>query len=151
MARHKKSFDSGTLNCPKCPHFYTKRKEDLNYHIAKHHAPQEKKIRTVCTICLEDFPSFYSLQQHKRRKQGTSTKVGTKSIKCLKEVLESEALNKKNEQLQQELTACQDVFDNTEMEKGRHRVFNFNFSKFDPSEINGKLKEGFEKLNCTAK
>ena len=43
MARHKKSCDSGTLKCPKCPHFYRKRKEDLTYHLAKHNAPQDKK------------------------------------------------------------------------------------------------------------
>ena len=61
MARHKKSCDSETLKCPKYPHFYTKRTEYLNYHLAKHHAPQEKKLSTVCTICLEEFPSFYSL------------------------------------------------------------------------------------------
>ena len=151
MARHKKLCDSGTLKCPKCPHFYTKRKEDLNYHLAKHHAPQEKKLSTVCTICLEEFPSFYSLQQHKRRKHGTSTKVGTKSSENLKEVLESEELDRNNEQLQQELSACQHFFDNTEMENGRHRVFNFKLSRLDPSEINEKLKEVFEKLNCAAK
>ena len=68
MVRHKKSCDSGTLNCPKCPNFCTKRKEDLNYQLAKHHAPQEKKLSTVCTICWEESPSFYSLQQHKRQK-----------------------------------------------------------------------------------
>ena len=151
MARHKKSCDSGTLKCPKCPHFYTKGKEDLNYHLAKHHAPQEKKLSTVCTICLEEFPSFYSLQQHKRRKHGTSTKVGTKSSENLKEVLESEELDRNNEQLQQELSACQHFFDNTEMENGRHRVFNFKLSRLDPSEINEKLKEVFEKFNCAAK
>ena len=151
MARHKKSCDSGTLKCPKCPHFYKKRKEDLNYHLAKHHAPQEKKLSTVCTICLEQFPSFYSLQQHKRRKHGTSTKGGNKSSESLKEILESEELDKNNEQLQQELSACQHFFDNTEMVNGRHRVFNFKLSKLDPSETNEKLKEVFEKLNCAAK
>ena len=151
MARHKKSCDSGTLKCPKCPHFYTKRKEDLNYHLAKHHAPQEKKLSTVCTMCLEEFPSFYSLQQHKRRKHKTSTKVGTKSSENLKEVLESEELDRNNEQLQQELSACQHFFDNTEMENGRHRVFNFKLSRLDPNEINEKLKEVFEELNCAAK
>ena len=60
MARHKKSCDSGTLKCPKCPHFYTKRKKDLNNHLAKHHAPQEKKLSTVCSICLEE---FYCLEE----------------------------------------------------------------------------------------
>ena len=135
MARHKKSCDSGTLKCPKCPHFCTKRKEDLNYHLAKHHAPQEKKLSTVCTICLEEFPSFYSLQQHKRRKHGTSTKVGTKSSESLKEVLESKELDRNNEQLQQELSACQHFFDNAEMENGRHRVFNFKCRDLIPAKL----------------
>ena len=84
-----------------------KKKEDMNYHIAKHHAPKDTKLSTVCTVCLEEFPSFYSLQQHRRRKHGTSSKVGAKSSEKLKEVLESEELEKHNEQLQQELSACQ--------------------------------------------
>ena len=116
MARHKQSCDSGTLFCSKCPHFSTKKKEDMNYHIAKHHANMDTKLSTMCTVCLEEFPSFYSLQQHKRRTHGTSKKVGTKSSEKLKEVLESEELEKDNEQLQQELSACQHFFDDTEME-----------------------------------
>ena len=123
----------------------------MNYHLAKHHAPKDVKLSTVCTVCLEEFPSFYSLQQHKRRKHKTSTKVGTKSSEKLKEVLESEELDQNNEQLQQELRACQHFFEDTEMENGRHRVFNFKLSKLDPNEINEKLKEVFEKLNCAAK
>ena len=123
----------------------------MNYHIAKHHAPKDTKLSTMCTVCLEELPSFYSLQQHKRRKHGTSTKVETKSSEKLKEVLESEELEKDNEQLQQELSACQHFFDDTEMENGRHQVFNFKLSKLDPHEINKKLKEVFEKLNCAAK
>ena len=97
-------------------------KEDSNYHLAKHHAPQDRKPNTVCTICLEEFPCFYSLQQHKRRKHGTSTKVGAKSSESWKEVLESEELDKNNEQLQQEFSACQHFFDNTEMENRRYSV-----------------------------
>ena len=111
----------------------------------------QKMLSNACTVCLEEFPSFYSLQQHKRRTHGTSTKVGTKSSKKLKEVLESEELDQNNEQLQQELSACQHFFDNTEMENRRHRVFNFKLSKLDPNEINDNVKEVFEKLNCAAK
>ena len=148
MARHKKSCDSGTLTSPKCPNFYKKKKEDLNYHLAKHHAPKDIKLSTVC---LEEFPSFYSLQQHRRIKHGTSIKVRNKSREKLKEVLESEELDPNNEQLQPELSACQHFFDDTEMENGRHRVFNFKLYKLDPNEINDKLKEVFKKLNCAAK
>ena len=150
MPRHKKSCDSGTLFCPKCPHFYTKKREDLNYHIAKHHNPKDTKLSTICTVFLEEFPSFYPLEQHKSGKHGTSTKVGTKSSEKLKEVIESEELEKDNEQLQQELIACQHFFDNTEMENRRDQVFNFKLSKLNPHEINKKLKELFEKFNCAA-
>ena len=109
------------------------------------------KLSTVCTLCLEEFSSFCSLQQHERRKHRTSTKVETKSSERLKQVLESEESDKNNEQLQQELSACKHFFDNTEVENGRHRVFNFNLSTFDPCENNEKLKEVFEKFNCAAK
>ena len=88
MARHRQSCDSGTLYCPNCPHFCTRKKKDLNYHIAKYHAPKDTKLSTMYTVCLEEFPIVYSLQQHKMRKHGTSTKVGTKSSEKLKEVLE---------------------------------------------------------------
>ena len=52
-------------------------------------------------------------------KDGISTKVGTKSIDKLKEVLESEVPEKNNEQLHYELSACHHFFDNAEMENGR--------------------------------
>ena len=41
MATHKKACDSGTLFCSKCSHFCTKKREDINYHIAQHHAPKD--------------------------------------------------------------------------------------------------------------
>ena len=112
----------------------------MKYNLAKHYAPQDKKLCTVSHICLEEekFSSFYSLQQNKGRKHGTPTKVGSKYSESLKELLESEELDKNNEQLQQELIACQQFFDNTEMENGRYIVFNFKLSKLYPSEI--KLK-----------
>ena len=103
----------------------------------------------LCVLYV--FPRFYSLQQHKRRNHGTSTKVGTKSSKKLKDDLESEETEKDNEQLPQELSACQQCLDDTEIENGRHQVFNFKLSKLDPHEINKKLKEGFEKINYAAK
>ena len=75
-------------------HISVQRREDLYYHIAKHHAPMDTKLSTICTECLEEFPSFSSLQQHKRRKHGTPTKGGTMSSEKFKEVLESEEQEK---------------------------------------------------------
>ena len=93
-------------------------------------------LRTINLCYKLLFPRFYSFQQHKTQKHGFLTKVGTKSIQRLKEVLKSEVLDKNNEQLQQELSACQHFFDDTEMEKERHRLFNCMLSKLDPKEIN---------------
>ena len=139
MAPHKSFSDSGTLFCPKSPLFDTERKQDLNYHLHKHHAPQVKKICTVCTLCLNEFPTFYSLQQHKRRKHGTWIKTGIKSCKRLKEVLELENLDKNDERLQQELSACQHFCNKFEIKNGRYRVFNFKLLKLDPSKNNEQL------------
>ena len=46
MIRHQNFCASGTF-CPKCPHFYMKRKEDLDYHRDKHCAPEDKKLSAV--------------------------------------------------------------------------------------------------------
>ena len=58
IARHKKSCDSGTLSCPKCPNLYTKKKEDLNYHLALHRVQKDITPIFLCTVCLEEIPSF---------------------------------------------------------------------------------------------
>ena len=50
-------------------------------------------------------------------------------------MLELEELDKNNEQLQHEVSACQHFFDNTEMENGRHGVFNLKLLKLDLSEV----------------
>ena len=60
-------------------------------------------------------------------------------------------MEKDNEQLQQELSACQHFFGDNVMEIGRHQQFNFKLCKLDPHEISKNLKEVFEKLNCAAK
>ena len=63
-ARHKQSCDKGTLSCHKCPDFFTKKKEDLNYHLAKHHAPKNAKLSTVCTVLKISFFSIFSIDSN---------------------------------------------------------------------------------------
>ena len=60
-------------------------------------------------------------------------------------------LDKNNEQLQQDFSAGQPFFNDTEMRNGKHSVGNFKLFKFDLREINEKLNEVFKKLNCAAK
>ena len=51
-----------------------------------------------------------------------------------------------SDQLWDELNACQHFLTGTEIEDGRHKVFNFQFSKLDPDLVNEKLDQIFEKL-----
>ena len=53
--------------------------------------------------------------------------------------------------LKEELQACQHFLVDSELEKGRHRVFNFPMSFFDNYLINKKLDLVFNGLKCAVK
>ena len=62
-----------------------------------------------------------------------------------------EELGEDGEKLKEQLSACQHFLVDTEMENGRHRVFNFQMLKLDTKIINEKLEEVFNKLDSAAK
>ena len=70
------------------------------------------------------------------------------SVADLNKILENE---EESGQLRDELEACQHFLTDTEMENGRHKVFNYQLSKLDPNLVNEKLDQVFEKLGCAAK
>ena len=51
LARHRKSCSAGTLYCTQCPNFFTKSRDDLNYHIAKQHSAAGPSKTYKCTLC----------------------------------------------------------------------------------------------------
>ena len=44
LSCHKPRCSGGTLLCPKCPNFFTKSRDDLNYHILKKHSVPRPSI-----------------------------------------------------------------------------------------------------------
>ena len=72
----------------------------------------------------------------------------SESVADLNEILENE---EDSDQLRDELNACQHLLTDTEMENGRHKVFNFRLSKLNPNQFNEKLNQVFEKFDCAAK
>ena len=56
-----------------------------------------------------------------------------------------------NQNLREELESCKHFLTDTEMENGRHRLFNFAMSFFDISSLNDKLDYVFKELKCAAK
>ena len=56
-----------------------------------------------------------------------------------------------DESLREDLESCKHFLTDTEMENGRHRVFNFAMSSFNVSLLNDKLDYVFKELKCAEK
>ena len=67
------------------------------------------------------------------------------------EIVVNNLLEDDDADLKEELQASQHFLVDSELEKGRHRVFNFAMSTFDNSLIKEKLDLVFKGLECAAK
>ena len=143
LSRHKLSCSGGTLYCPKCPNFFTKSRDDLNYHAAKKHATPRVKNTRKCKICFKEFSGFYALRQHKTSEHGFQMKSAEFDVSNLFEDDDAD--------LKEELQAGQHFLVDSELDKGRHRVSIFAMSTFDNSLIIQKLDFLFKGLKCAAK
>ena len=121
----------------------------MSYHMAKKHAQPNSKQSTVCPSCEQEFPSYYSLQQHRRKEHGAKQRKPSDTLADLNKIVEEE--REDGEKLKGELNACRHFLVNTKVENGRHKVFNFQISKLDTKIINEKLEEVFNKLDSVAK
>ena len=146
LARHKKRCSAGTLHCSQCPNFSTKSQNDLNYHIAKKHSVPKPDITFKCTLCYAEFPGFYALRQHRNTQHGPQMGFGAKNID-----VEDIVGDVDDQSLREELESCKHFLTDTEMENGRHKVFNFAMSSFDMSLLNDKLDYVFKELKYAAK
>ena len=104
------------------------KKKQGNDHLAKHHAPEY-------TLCLQEMQAFIFFNNERGESMGLD-KIWFQMSGELTVVLKPKEPEKINKQLQQELYACQYLFDDNEVKKSRHRVFNFKLSKLRPNKIN---------------
>ena len=146
LARHKKSCSAGTLYCPKCPNFFTKTRDDLNYHIAKQHSAAVPSKTYQCNLCHAEFPGFYALRQHKNTQHGTQIGLGASNIDVEEIVGDVD-----DQSLREELQSCKHFLVDSEMQKGRHSVFNFAVNNLTAQVIEEKLDCVLDKLKCVAK
>ena len=95
--------------------------------MVKKQAQPSSKQSTVCPSCEQEFPSYYSLQQHRRKEQEAKQRKPSDTVADLTKIVGEEGED--CEKLKEELSACQHFLTDTEMENGRHKVFNFKMSK----------------------
>ena len=148
IVRHKNRCPVGTLYYPKCPNFSNKWKDDLNYHIAKKHSVSRPSITHKCKVCHAGFPKFYALRHHKNTQHGTQIAFEASRID-VEDIVGGNAGD--DQALGKELESCNHLLTDTEMENGRHKVFNFAMSSFDYSVLNDKLDYVLKELKCAEK
>ena len=134
------------MYCPKCLNFSTKSRDDLNYDVAKKHGAAGPKNNHTCKECSIEFPSFYSMRHHKQRYHTTKTtssgeKVDLQSL--------SDAGDDKG--FEEELLSCTHFLLDSEIQKGRHSVFNFVVNNLKSQVIEEKLDRVLDRLKCAAK
>ena len=146
LSRHKSRCSVGTLYCSKCPNSSTKSKDDLNYHIAKQHSAAGPSKTYKCKMCNAEFPGFYALRQHKNTQHGTQIGLGASNID-----VEDIVGDVDNQSLREELPSCRHFLVDSEIQKGRHSVFNFAVNNLRAPVIEEKLDCVLDKLMCVAK
>ena len=146
LARHKKSCSAATLICPKCPNFFTKSRDDLNYHIAKQHSAAGPSKTYKCNLCHAEFPGFNALRQHKNTQHGTQIGLGASNIDVEEIVGDVD-----DQSLREELQSCKHFLVDSEIQKGRHSVINFAVNNLAAQVIEEKLDRVVDKLKCVAK
>ena len=146
LSRNKKGCSIGTPYCTQCPNFSTSSQDDLNYHVAKKHCVPRPSITYKFERCHAEFPGFYSLCQHKNTQHRTQTGFGASNFD-----VEDIVGDVDDQNLREHLESCKHFLTDTEMENGRHRVFNFVMSSLDITLLEDKLDYVFKELKCAAK
>ena len=146
IVRHKKRCSAGSLYCTQCPNFSSLSQDDSYYHIAKQHSVVGPSKAYKCKLCHADYPGFYALRQQKNTQHGTKIGFGASNID-----VEDIVGDVDDQSLREELQSCRHFLVDSEIQKGRHSVFDFVVNKLTVQVIQEKLDRILYKLKCVAK
>ena len=144
--RHKKSCSAITLFCTHCPNFSTKTQNHLNYHIAKKHSAPKLDVTCKCKFCSQEFPGFYALRQLRNTQHGMQIGSGTRDVD-----VEPIMGDVEDHRLRKELRSCQHFLVDSELERGRQKVFNYAVETLNETIVKEKPDPFFNNLKCAAK
>ena len=146
IVRNKKRCSAGTLYCTQCPNFSTLSQDDLSYHIAKQHSVAGPSETYKCKLCHAEFPGFYALRQHRNTQHGRQIGFGAGNID-----VEYILGDVDDQSLREELQSFRHFLVDSEIQKGRHSVFNFAVNNTAAQVIEENLDRVLDKLKCVAK
>ena len=144
--RHKKRCSAGTLFCTQCPNFSTKSLDDLNYLVANKHMAPKLDITFKCKLCYQEFPGFYALRNHRNTQHAMQIGSRTRNVDVQHIVVDVE-----DHRLREQLRSCQHFLVDSELERARHKKFNYAVETLNETVVNEKLDQVFNNLKCAAK
>ena len=62
----------------------------MGYHVAKKHAQPSAKQSKICPSCEKEYPSYYSLQQNRRKEHRTKQRKPSDTVADLTKIVEEE-------------------------------------------------------------
>ena len=125
--------------------FSTKSQNNLNYDVAKKHSAPKPDVTFKCKLCYQEFPEFYALRQHRNTQHGMQIGSGTRDVHLQHKVGDVE-----DHSFREELGSCQHFLVDSELEKARHKVFNYAMEILNETIVIEKLDHFFNNLKCAA-
>ena len=65
-------------------------KKNINYRVAKKHAPSSSKQSTICSSCEKEFSSYNLLQKHRGKAHGAKQRKPSVAVADLNKIVEQE-------------------------------------------------------------
>ena len=133
--------------CTQCPNFSTTSQTDLIFHNAKKHSAAGPENNHTFKECSIEFPSIYSLRHHKQRYHTAEATSSGEKVDMQKSLADAGD----DKSLEEVLQLCSYFLVNSEIQKGRHIVFNFVVNNLTAQVIEEKLDPVLDKIKCAPK
>ena len=122
IVRHKKRCSVGKLYCTHCPNFSMKSQSDPKYRIAEKHSVPKPDVTFKCKICYQEFPGCYALRQLRNTQHRMQIGSETRDVDV------EHIVGDVGDQRLREERSCQNFLVDSELERARHKVFNYGSS-----------------------
>ena len=100
----------------------------------------------MCELCYPEFAGRYALRQHRNTQHGMPIISGTRDVDVDHIVGDVE-----DHTLREELSSCQHFLVDSELERAKHKIFNYAVETLKETIVNEKLDHFFNILKCAAK
>ena len=114
---------------------FCKTQTEMDHHTATKHAIPSILTKTKCNTFEEEYPSFNSLQRHKKSVHGTTSSIGNVIVN-----LDAFMGDYDDQTHRQELTACHHFLVDSEFVRGRQHIFNFASTNLTPRFLREKIQ-----------